>query len=325
MTLRVGTRSSHLALAQTKLFVDSLLSTNRNLSVETLIIHSQGDRLLHLPLAELSKLEKGLFTRELELALLSKKIDVAIHSLKDLPISNSDSPLTIGAILPREDTRDILIWKSPPPVQAGDWKNYRIGTSSPRRSAQLLEMFPGSNPVPIRGNVTTRLQKLLSDSTYDAILLAVAGLKRLNYISPTLEWTELARGFSSLQLMVIDSFLPAPAQGAIAAQIRSNDSNLLQILQSVHCQKTAVCVQAERALLQLLGGGCAQPIAALAEFVTSEEILLRAAFYPTSHPPAIHAQARVPATTPLLASEIVAQKFQQLSSDSRTISCVYKL
>lgn len=310
MTLRIGTRSSQLALAQTNLLIQILHQHHPDLTLEVVPITSQGDKLLQTPLAELSKIEKGLFTSELESALLSKKIDVAVHSLKDLPTAPENSPLCIAAILPREDPTDLLIVKSSQIPKGKFWQNLRIGTSSPRRCAQLLEAFPEAKPITIRGNVPTRLRKLLSSSDYDAIVLAAAGLLRLNFLTPTYNWTAEAKEFSSLKIIPLPKILPAPAQGAIAAQIRSSDATTAKLLQPAHCPQTAACVQSERALLHLLGGGCSLALGAKASINSNSLLHLQAVFFPPSHSQGIRAEATSPASSPLSAANRVAENLK---------------
>jgi hydroxymethylbilane synthase len=251
-TLILGTRGSDLALAQTRLVAAQLRAAHPALTVETRIIKTTGDRRLDVSLSAPGALEKGLFTKELEEALLAREIDAAVHSLKDLP-TGQPAGLTLGAILERADPSDVLISKHPGGLD-GLPAAASVATSSPRRKAQLLALRPGLRVVEIRGNVPTRLRKLFEDPGLDGLLLAKAGLDRLGHeIIP-----------SGLHLSVVKDMLPAPGQGAIAVECREGDTATHAALNALHHADTALCVTEERRLLQQLGGGCSLPFAALA-------------------------------------------------------------
>jgi hydroxymethylbilane synthase len=192
---------------------------------------------------------KGLFTAEIEAALRGGEIDLAVHSLKDLPIADSEE-LSIGAVLERAEAHDALASRHGLPL-AKLPPTPRIGTSSPRRAAQILTARPDAQIVSIRGNVDTRLRKATTDE-YDAVVLAAAGLTRLGLEEHITERLSL------------DVMLPAPAQGALAVQCRADDAPTTSILRSIHHQPTWAAVTAERAFLEGLGGGCAVPVAAYA-------------------------------------------------------------
>ncbi len=255
MHLTFGTRGSTLARYQTNWVADCLQKTFPDITIETVIFSTKGDRELSKPLPEIGG--KGLFTAELEAALQQGTIDLAVHSLKDLP--TDDAPgLTIGAILPRENPADVL-------VSGNGYRldtlptNATIGTSSLRRAAQLLAQRPDLKILSLRGNVDTRLQKALNRaSPYKAVVMAMAGLSRLQIIRAD---------ESSIQFWPIpfDMMLPAPGQGAIAVQCRATDEAILGKLALLNHEPTRQAVLAERAFLTGLGGGCSVPIGALGE------------------------------------------------------------
>lgn len=250
-TLTLGTRGSDLALAQTRLVAAQLQAVYPDLDVKTAIIKTTGDQRLDVSLSAPGSLEKGLFTKELEEALLAGTIDAAVHSLKDLP-TELPPGLAVGAILERADPADVLVSRLPGGLDALA-QGATVATSSPRRKAQLLQLRPDLVVVEIRGNVPTRLRKLAENSALDGLLLAKAGLDRLGAdILP-----------AGLHACVVGAILPAPGQGAIALECRDGDSAITDLLQSVHHEETAHCVEAERNLLRELGGGCSLPLGVL--------------------------------------------------------------
>lgn len=272
--LRLGTRGSALALAQAGEVERLLLAEDFDLRVEQVVFKTEGDRRLDLSLQSTGSLSKGLFTKELEEALHSGKIDCAVHSLKDLPTDKKPG-LMLSAILPREDTSDVLISKVPlEALRPGAV----IGTSSPRRAMQLAEHSPHLAFVEIRGNVPTRIRKLLERGELDGIVLALAGLKRLGLVDGVARWMPSAGEFSNLHLEVLDFLLPAPGQGAIAVETREPVGEQFSALSRVHCSTSAFCVNAERSLLQLLGGGCHLSLGAHGLFVEPEIFELRAVY-----------------------------------------------
>ncbi|MBT3380944.1 MAG: hydroxymethylbilane synthase [Lentisphaerae bacterium] len=246
-TIRAGTRGSALARAQTAWVLERIQSAAGPVACETIVISTQGDRDQQRPPAAFGG--KGMFTLEIEDALLNGKIDLAVHSLKDLPTENRPG-LCLGAIPLRENPADALIGPTVADLVKAPGA-FRIGTSSLRRSAQLHSAFRGCDVVPLRGNVDTRLRKV-REGVVDAAVLAVAGLARLGH-------RDQIAGELPHRIM-----LPAPGQGALAIQVRT-DSWLMPLLQThLHCPRTAACVTAERALLSTLGGGCILPVGALA-------------------------------------------------------------
>jgi len=246
-TVIAGTRGSRLALWQTQHVLQALERAWPRLVCRMQRFQTKGDKTLDVPLPQIGG--KGLFTAELEQALRDKRIDVAVHSLKDLPTETA-SGLTLGAVLGRTTAHDALVAREPwtldtLPVGAS------VGTSSYRRTAQLRHRRPDLAVVPIRGNVDTRVRKVQSGS-YDAAVMAAAGLERLGL-------TEAITARLPFEVM-----LPAPGQGALAVQCRADDAHILSLLAALDDEEDRATTTAERAFLQALGGGCATPIAAYA-------------------------------------------------------------
>lgn len=257
-TIRIATRKSPLALWQANHVRDALLARNDGLEIELLTMSTQGDRILDTPLSKVGG--KGLFVKELELGMLEGRADMAVHSMKDVPVHFPDG-LGLAAILPREDPRDALIsnrFSSLDELPRGA----RLGTSSLRRQCQLRYRRPDLQVLDLRGNVNTRLKKLDNDE-YDAIMLAAAGVKRMGW----------ERRIS--ELLAPDNFLPAIGQGAIGIEIRSDDKKTGQLVSRLNDEQTAIRVQAERSLNEALDGGCQVPIAGYAE-ISHGVIVLRA-------------------------------------------------
>lgn len=256
-TLTLATRPSALARWQAQSVQETLTARWPGLSFEIQVIATRGDQTLDQPLPEIGG--KGVFTEELETALREERVDLAVHSLKDLPIDDPHG-LRLGAILHREDPRDVLV------SRGGDAFNQLksgmvVGTSSPRRRAQILALRPDLKVEPIRGNVETRVRKV-QEGHCDAAVLAAAGLLRLGLESAIQDW------FS------IDQMLPAPGQGALAVQCRAQDTAVLEVLAAVDAMEIRRPVTAERSFLARLGGGCSLPVGAYATF-EGEQIRLR--------------------------------------------------
>ena len=255
----LGTRGSDLALAQTAIVAEKLRAAYPKLVIERKVIKTTGDKRLDLSLS--GSIERGLFTKELEEALLAGVIHAAVHSLKDLPIERPDE-VVFGAILERADPSDVLVSKHPGglgglPIEA------TVATSSPRRKVQILLLREDLRIVEIRGNVPTRLRKLAADHSLDGLVLAKAGLDRLG------------RRFvpAGLHVSVVDHILPAPGQGAIAVECRKSDAASQELLRAIHDETTALCVSAERDFLRAQGGGCHVAIAARATLEDGKLIL----------------------------------------------------
>lgn len=248
--LRIGTRGSPLALAQATDVRARLLAAHAHLSdddVEIITIKTSGDRILdrHLMTAG----GKGLFTKEIEEALLAGDIDLAVHSSKDMPTTLPDG-LKLAVFLKREDPHDAFISQKHAHFMALP-EGAVLGTASLRRRAQALRLRPDLKVITFRGNVQTRLRKI-EDGEADATFLAVAGLNRL-------EMPHVA-----MENLPLDDFLPAPAQGAVTIEIRSDDDAMTELLSALHHEETALAVMAERAFLARLDGSCRTPVAAYA-------------------------------------------------------------
>jgi hydroxymethylbilane synthase len=253
---RIGTRGSPMALYQAELVRDRLCAAHPELAaagaLELVPIRTTGDRVQTRLLAEIGG--KGLFTKEIEEALLDERIDMAVHSLKDME-TVLPAGLAIGVVLKRDDPRDVLVGRTvltPGGLTlAGLPEGARVGTASLRRRAQLLRLRPDLGVVPIRGNVNTRLAKLEAGEV-DALVLALCGLERLG--------KEGAIG----EILGVDVMLPAVAQGALAVECRALDDRVRALLAPLHDAPSAACVLAERSMLAALDGSCRTPIAGLA-------------------------------------------------------------
>jgi hydroxymethylbilane synthase len=248
--LRIGTRGSALALTQARLVRAQLMAVHGvdETEIEIVVISTSGDRLTNRPLSEAGG--KGLFSKEIEEALLAGAIDVGVHSSKDLATVLPDG-LVLAAFLKREDVRDAFVSLSAPSLSALPL-GARLGTSSIRRAAQVLRQRPDLSIVPFRGNVDTRLKKL-SDGVADATLLAVAGLNRLGAADKITEYLDPR------------AFPPAPAQGAIGLEIREGDVPAEALVASLHHNETGGQVEAERAMLRVLDGSCRTAIGVFTE------------------------------------------------------------
>lgn len=249
--IRIGTRGSPLALAQANQVRDRLIAAHGDLDQDTVtleVISTKGDRILDRPLAELGG--KGLFTEEIESALAGGRIDLAVHSMKDMPTALPDG-LEISCVLEREDPRDGFIAKTV--AHFRDLPDGAVvGTSSLRRQAQVLNARPGLKVIPFRGNVQTRLGKL-DEGQVDGTFLAVAGMRRLG-----LEGRLTG-------ILETDEMLPAVAQGVIGIECRAGDSRIADLLRPLNHPETETRLAAERAFLAALDGSCRTPIAGLAE------------------------------------------------------------
>jgi hydroxymethylbilane synthase len=256
-TLRIATRKSQLALWQAEYVRDVLLQYHPDLNVELVKMTTQGDKILDTPLAKVGG--KGLFVKELEAGLLSGDADIAVHSMKDVPVELPEG-LHLSVICPREDPRDAFVSNEYASF-ASLPKGARLGTSSLRRQCQLAAQRPDLNIIDLRGNVNTRLQKL-DAGDYDAIILAAAGLKRLGMQARITE------------TLSPEISLPAIGQGAVGIECRVNDDWVNDLLAPLNDRDTAIRVRAERALNHRLQGGCQVPIAGYAELAHGV-ILLR--------------------------------------------------
>ncbi len=259
--LRIGTRGSPLALAQANMVRDQLRAAHglAEEDVTLTVIKTTGDKMLDGPLADLGG--KGLFTKEIEEALLENRIDLAVHSMKDMPTVYPDG-LHVPSILVREDPRDVFLSPRASSL-AGLPAGAVVGSASLRRQAQILNLRPDLKVTVLRGNVQTRLRKL-ERGEVDATLLALAGLKRLGMAG-----TETA-------ILEVEEMLPAVAQGAIGIECRTGDRRVRDCLAPLNDPDTATCIAAERAMLAVLDGSCRTPIAGLAQLDDTGSLHLRA-------------------------------------------------
>ena len=282
----IATRGSALALAQANLIAGQCRAAFPDLQFELKIIKTTGDKLQSASLTKAGEtLPKGLFTKELEVALLARQADLAVHSLKDLPTDLPDG-LKLAATPRREDVRDVLIYRAADlaarggktPAQLSDFPaGATIATSSTRRKMQLLAARPDLKIVEIRGNVSTRLQKVAGNGELDATILALAGLTRLNFqIQPdgNLIGDAVPDGLLAT-ILSLDEMLPCVGQGAIGIETRADDERILKIVERLNHFNTFHAVTAERAFLRGMGGGCQSPVGAHAE-IAGDKILLKA-------------------------------------------------
>lgn len=292
--IRIATRKSPLALWQAEHVAAELRRHHPDLSVELVGFTTRGDKLLDAPLAKVGG--KGLFVKELEEAMLAGDADLAVHSMKDVPMEFPPG-LELAVILEREDPRDAFVSSDYADVDALP-RGARVGTSSLRRACQLRAERPDLTILNLRGNVQTRLGKL-DAGEFDAIILAAAGLKRL-------ELHDRIRCLLSLELS-----LPAGGQGAVGVEIRSADTELAQWLAPLHHRDTAIRVRAERALNRRLEGGCQVPIACYAE-LQGDEIWLRGRVGDPDGSTLLRAEGRGPVSDPealgiAVAEDLLAQ------------------
>jgi hydroxymethylbilane synthase len=300
--ITIATRGSALALAQANLIAEQCRVAFPRLRFELKIIKTTGDKMQKSSLVE-GGLPKGLFTKELEIALLKHKADLAVHSLKDLP-TEIPAGLILAATPKRADVRDVLVYRDGDFFSKLSTNNYQqdwipgqsslkgfkqhaalrdfpkgtiIATSSTRRKMALLAARPDLKTVEIRGNVPTRLQKVSERDELDATILALAGLTRLNFeIKPNgrLAGDAVPDGLLAT-VLDLDMMLPCVGQGAIGVEIRADDERIAKICERLNHFNTFQCVTAERAFLAAMGGGCQSPVAAYAE-ITGDKISMRA-------------------------------------------------
>lgn len=251
----IGSRGSALAMWQTN-HVAEMLRQKFGVETEIVRIKTTGDKILDSPLAKIGS--KGLFVKEIEIALQEKRIDLAVHSAKDVPTETPEG-LVIAAFLEREDPRDALISKDGS-ILSELPRGAMVGTSSLRRRAQLLHFRPDLQLVDVRGNVDTRLRKM-NEGQFDAIILAKAGLKRMGHEGDITE------------VISTDVMLPAVGQGSIAVECRADDERILEMLAEINHPDTGCAVKAERALMRELEGGCQVPIGAYARIEDSRLVM----------------------------------------------------
>jgi hydroxymethylbilane synthase len=245
MNIKIGTRGSKLALTQANLVADRLTKIDPGITTEICVIKTSGDIMQDVSLTKIGG--KGVFVKEIEDALHSSAVDLAVHSMKDVP-TETPAGLTFAAIMKREDVRDVLVSKDNRKMEFMP-RGARIGTGSMRRASQLLAILPDLDIVPLRGNLETRLKKIETENL-QGVILAAAGMKRLGLIEKI------------SQYLPIETMLPAVGQGALGLEIRESDDNLSAILSKLNYAPTAAEITAERSFLRHLGGGCLMPIAA---------------------------------------------------------------
>ena len=260
-TLRLGSRGSQLALFQARLVAERIQSAGGP-ACDIVVIKTSGDRLQEAPLSEIGG--KRLFVKEIEDALISRDVDIAVHSSKDMPAVLPDG-LEVGAVLEREDPRDALVLPHRPEsrVEGPEPVVVRIGTGSVRRIAQLRQRFPTAEFMNVRGNLDTRLRKLDSGD-YDLLVLAAAGLRRLGF-GPRISVS-----------LSIEECVPAPGQGIIAIEIRTDDAETREAVARVNNGDASRALESERALVTALGGGCQMPIGGIAVPVGGHDLELHA-------------------------------------------------
>jgi hydroxymethylbilane synthase len=248
MLLRVGTRGSRLSLVQTDIVLDQLKRKDPSLVVEKKVIKTIGDEDQRTPIFSIN--QKGIFEKEIDQAVLQGKVDVAVHSLKDVPVFEPNTKLVIASVPQRGSPANVLVSRNNEHLR--DLKTgSRVGTSSLLRAAQLKRARPDLKAVPIRGNVDTRVRKV-DDGEFDAVILAEAGLMRLALTGRITERLSL------------DDFMPAPGQGILALVAREDNTKILELVQSIEDSPTRAQAEAERELVEVLEGGCKVPIGALA-------------------------------------------------------------
>ena len=259
-TLRLGSRGSQLALYQARLVAERIQASGGP-ACDIVVIKTSGDRLQEAPLSDIGG--KRLFVKEIEDALASGDIDLAVHSSKDMPAALPDG-LEVASVLEREDPRDALVLPvSPGSRTQNPQSSPRIGTGSVRRIAQLRQRFPTGEFVNVRGNLDTRLRKL-DAGDYDLLVLAAAGLRRLGF------------GARISASVPIDECVPAPGQGIIAIEIRADDASTRSAVVRVNDPDASCALEAERALVTALGGGCQMPIGGIAQPVGGDDLELHA-------------------------------------------------
>ena len=246
-TLKIATRKSPLALWQANEVMAQLKAIHTDLNVELVTMTTKGDRILDAPLAKVGG--KGLFVKELEVALLNGEADIAVHSMKDVPVAFPEG-LHLSVIMKREDPRDAFVSNHFSSLENLP-NNAVVGTSSMRRQAQLKTKYPSFTFKDLRGNVNTRLKKL-DDGEFDAIILASAGLKRLEMEDRITQYID------------VDTCLPAIGQGAIGIECRKGDDDTESLIAPLFDNETNICLIAERAMNETLNGGCQVPIAGFA-------------------------------------------------------------
>ena len=304
-TITIGTRGSPLALRQSNWVKETLSGVYPHLRIVMQEIRTTGDKILDCPLSAIGG--KGLFVKEIEEALLEKRIDIAVHSMKDMP---GDLPggLMIGAVPVREDPRDVLISRDNRLLKdIPDGKS--VGTSSLRRKAQLLHLRPDLQIIPLRGNLDTRIKKIESEGLA-GVVLAAAGIHRMGLQNKISQYLDL------------ETSLPAVGQGALALEIREDDLWVKNLVRVIHDEVTALCTQAERGFLKRLQGGCQVPIAGHAR-IRGERIILQGLIAGLDGRELFKDQVEGPTTDPINLGIRLAEKLL-LTGGKEVLDRVYK-
>jgi hydroxymethylbilane synthase len=297
--IRLGTRGSLLARSQAALIARQIQDRHPTLEVETVLIKTTGDQITDRPLYESGG--KGLFIKELELALLSGQIDFAVHSCKDVPITMplvDQADLVLAAIPVRADPCDLLICKRFSTIDQLPM-NATVATGSLRRRCQLLDRRGDFRIQPVRGNIDTRIKKYLAGE-FDATILAIAGITRAELFDESI-----------MHPILLDEMLPAPGQGALALQCRRNDEKTLAILSRLDHAESRIAVEAERAVVAALNGDCHSPIAALAQIKNGQLHLRAAVGQRDGAPPVVRASASVALDRAADAATAVVEQLQR--------------
>jgi hydroxymethylbilane synthase len=303
----LGTRGSELALKQAEMVESALRSAHAGLHVERKIITTMGDKRTDLRFSEFAQgahVDKGIFVKELEVALENQEIDIAVHSLKDVP-SELSPQFRIAAVLPRANTQDVLITREAASLETLP-PGSRLGTSSVRRIRQVKWRRPDLEPVEIRGNVPTRIRKLFEASGLDGVLLARAGLERLGLLEDGM--VRLDGKTLPASVLDADYFPPAAGQGAIGIEVRDSDDATRSLLAAINHEATFLSVQAEREFLRLLGAGCQTPVGAKTWF-DGQNLHMRVLVFDEQSPeaPPVQAEAGALATEPLVLAAMLAK------------------
>lgn len=273
-TLKIGTRGSKLALRQAELAKEAIQAHSPGVEVEIIPIQTDGDQRTDIPLCEVNQAmgtqDKGVFVAAIEKALAAGDIDCAVHSLKDMP-GQLDGRFGLAAILPREDIWDVVVLKA-----GADRQHLRLGTSSVRRANMVRTYWSGTaTTISLRGNIATRLRKLVASPELDGVVLARAGLNRLGFAGDSFE-------FEGTRLYVVDmskdSFMPALCQGAIALEIRKDDEATKSLVAPANDRESELCIRAERAFLAALGADCSVPVAGYAT-LNQDFMMFRALYF----------------------------------------------
>jgi hydroxymethylbilane synthase len=303
--LKIGTRGSPLALYQANAVAGLIRSAG--VACEIIVIKTSGDRLGEAPLSDVGG--KRLFVKEIEDALLAGDVDIAVHSSKDMPALLPEG-LEIGGVLPREDPRDAIVLpaghdreRSLDLVRQALGHAPRIGTSSVRRIAQLVSLTSTGQFLPIRGNLDTRLRKLDSGD-YDALVLAAAGLRRLE------------RDARISALLPVELCVPAPGQGIIAVEIRKDDRRSAEIVKALDDNEAGVALRAERAVVERLGGGCQMPIGAFAQSAGTDELSITSIVVSTDGSRSVRSTVRGSAQDPERLGRQAADELLAKGADS---------